>query len=222
MRCLILYALFAFLTSACAEVEKLDIPDNNRQSTVSITEATSGVVVGSFQKGATNVQSLIASLSSNIKHVAVDIPPGSLNADLDMTLAEGKAQSSPNALPSELAISDTVIVGGSTPVYVNDNQSSDLNASAPGTLNIPLPLDEVVNTGSLTLADNTGKIAVLYVVRIAGVNKVGVRALTTAELKGAFAALKMLNFGWFRIVVLSKTVSDTEVNSTTIAFEKAL
>lgn len=203
-----LYVLAAGAFLACAEVDNGDIESSQPKSNITTTESIPGKIEGDFKKNATNNQRLVGSKNSAVKENFLDVPVGALAIDTVISMQDG-ANGDPNSLPADLGITDTAILGGSSPVLLGS--TALLATTQPFTLNIPLPLATSASGTKLNLAGkDSSKVGVLYLVKTATGNKVGLYVLGSTDLVGTIVRYKDSRFGWFRIVLLSQAASSVE------------
>lgn len=205
---LLLMTCFMSLSACGEKVKKKELPDNNTQSNVELT-ASGNAVTGNLSFDAEETQVIVASDESNLAEHYVEFPAGSVSENLQVTVAPGQIQTSLSLMqtlenfPSDLNMPENIkIVDGSNPIYVNDNLGTDLLKAM--TINIPLPVDEIANADT-ALQGTKSKLAILYAVRINGVNHIGLAPLTVANLKGTIVTYESLYFGWFRLVGLTES-----------------
>lgn len=192
--------------TACAKAERDEVESDYPESNVETSETTAGVILGQFKKDATDDQVMVGSASSENKETYLEVPPGSIAIDTQISMQDG-ANDTPNALSSALELGDTAVLGGTTPVLLEATGVSE--TTTPFTLNIPIPLSTTTSS-QLALADGTSKVAIEYLVKASAGNKVGLYVLGEDDLLGTIVAYKGAKFGWFRIVLLSKAAASVE------------
>ncbi len=191
---------------ACAKAEKEDVGSDYVESNVETTEPSAGVIQGSFKKDAAGDQTMVGSQSGENMETFIQIPPGAIAIDTSITMQDG-GNDNPNVLPSALEMADTAVVGGSAPILLESSAVAE--TTSPFTLNIPIPLSSAAGT-SLALTAGESKVGILYYVKAAAGNKVGLFVLGQDDLLGTIVRYKGAKFGWFRIVILSKAVASVE------------
>lgn len=199
----------ALALTACADVDKSDLENSGPTSNVKTT-TTNGVVTGEFNKDATGDQVLVGSGVTG--ETSLTIAPGSLAIDTNISMQEGGALDSGALLPTELGLGEVAILGGSHATLLGASPSTE--TSSPFTLSIPLPLGDAAAASSLNLMAGEGKVGILYMVKTAAGNKIGLYILGQDDLVGTIVKYKGGKLGWFRIVVLSSAVASTEQSTT--------
>jgi hypothetical protein len=202
-------AAAALVLSACADVEKSDLESSTPTSNVTTTEPSPGVVTGEFKKDAAGTQRLVGTGTAT-KETYLEVAPGSLAVDTAITVQEGADLGS--TLPAELGLGEVAILGGSHATMIGSNPD-DTETTSPFTISIPLPMSQA-SGAKLNLQGGTGKVGILYLVKAASGNKIGLFILGKDDLVGTIVKYKGSKLGWFRIVVLSSAVASKEVDTT--------
>jgi hypothetical protein len=205
----------AAFMSSCAEVRDDDIASGKSKSNVAVEYPRVGVAIGSFKAAATADQQLIgagdasndeASRDKIFHHeTALIVSPGTLTVDQLITMQNGSDLGT--TMPEELDLSDVVILDGTEPLLISSDRVEDLGKTM--TLGIPLPLDKAP-AASLSLTAGTGKVAILYLAKQPGGNKIGLHIVGQDDLTGAIVRYKGAKFGWFRLIFLSAEVVSQE------------
>jgi hypothetical protein len=189
------YIVFSFLAVAALGCgSKIDDLHSERPtSNIPVTESD-GVVTATISAAATSDQKVVGSPSSKAADTSATFPPGSLAVDTDIAI--GEATDKASDLLTELGVDNAVQAG--SPVYVGPAAGTPPDLSAPLTIQIPLPLEDI----GLSLADAESKLVLIYAIYDNGW-KTGMIPLTADNLLGAFVKQNLSGMGYFQIVYLA-------------------
>ncbi len=202
----ILGLIFAtILLSSCGSSIE-EISSGRPHSSVATTEKD-GVVSGDVKKDGGS-QTIVAGDGTAIPESSVNFPAGSLVLDATVSMKKGSDLTS--TLLGDLGMSgSTVVAVQGAPVLVSS--SNDAALTGAYTLSLPVPIPD--QPLSLTTTAGKSKISILYLWKGAGSNHVGLTTVDQSNFRGTFVKLDFKNFGWFRLVAFTSTVTDKDVTT---------